>query len=466
MRSSFVHPVDEQLPVSRLIPLAIQHVLVMYAGAVAVPLIIGRAVNLPPEQVAFLISADLFACGLATIVQSLGFPGVGIRLPVMMGVTFASVGPMLSMAASPEIGLLGIYGSVIGAGIFAVLAAPFISRLLPLFPPVVTGTIILVIGVSLMKVGINWAGGGLQTFTKIVDGTPAAIPNPAFGQLTGMGIALFVLVVILSLIKWGQGFVANVAVLLGIIAGAVLAAALGLMHFEKVTTASWFAVVVPFHFGFPQFHIIPILTMCIVMVVVMIESLGMFLALSEITGKPIDQADLTRGLRGDGVGTILGGIFNTFPYTSFSQNVGLVGVTGVRSRFITVTGGMVMLILGVLPKMAALVEAVPQVVLGGAGLVMFGMVAATGARILTGVNFKSNSYNLFVVAVSVGFGMIPLVAPAFFHNLPHELLPLLESGILLSAVVSVILNLFFNGLGSVEEARQEAAATAAAAEHA
>nr|WP_294517759.1 nucleobase:cation symporter-2 family protein [uncultured Rhodopila sp.] len=465
MRSSFVHPVDEHLPVTRLIPLAIQHVLVMYAGAVAVPLIIGRAVNLPPEQVAFLISADLFACGLATIVQSLGFPGVGIRLPVMMGVTFASVGPMLSMAASPEIGLLGIYGAVIGAGIFGVLAAPFISRLLPLFPPVVTGTIILVIGISLMRVGINWAGGGLQTFTKVVDGVPAAVPNPAFGQITGMGIALFVLLVILSLIKWGRGFVANVAVLLGIIIGAVVSAAFGLMHFEKVVTASWFAIVVPFHFGLPQFHLIPIVTMCIVMVVVMIESLGMFLALSEITGKPIDQADLTRGLRGDGVGTVLGGIFNTFPYTSFSQNVGLVGVTGVRSRFITVTGGIVMLILGVLPKMAALVEAVPLVVLGGAGLVMFGMVAATGARILTGVNFKSNQYNLFVVAVSVGFGMIPLVAPTFFHNLPRELQPLLESGILLSAVVSVILNLFFNGLGSVESARHEAAATAAAAEH-
>jgi NCS2 family nucleobase:cation symporter-2 len=460
-----VHPVDERLPIARLVPLAIQHVLVMYAGAVAVPLIIGRAVNLPAEQVSFLISADLFACGLATIVQSLGFPGVGIRLPVMMGVTFASVGPMLSMAASPDIGLLGIYGAVIAAGIFGVLVAPFISRLLPMFPAVVTGTIILVIGVSLMRVGINWAGGGLQTFTKVVDGTPAAFPNPAFGQLTGLGIALFVLLVILALIKWGEGFIANVAVLLGIVAGAILAASLGLMHFQKVGTASWFDVVLPFHFGMPTFHPIPIVTMCIVMVVVMIESLGMFLALSEITGKPIDQAALTRGLRGDGVGTILGGIFNTFPYTSFSQNVGLVGVTGVRSRWITVTGGVIMLILGLLPKMAALVEAVPQVVLGGAGLVMFGMVAATGARILTGVNFKTNPNNLFIVAVSVGFGMIPLVAPAFFHNMPHELQPLLESGILLSAVVSVLLNIFFNGLGSVEAARHEAAATAAAAEH-
>src|SRR3954447_2658323 len=206
--SSEVHPVDEVLPVPRLLALGLQHVLVMYAGAVAVPLIIGRALKLPPEDVAFLISADLFACGLATLVQCLGFPGVGIRLPVMMGVTFASVGPMLSMAAAPDIGLLGIYGWVISVGIFGVLAAPFISRLLPLFPPVVTGTIILVIGVSLMRVGINWAG-GLQTFTRVIDGTPAVFPNPAFGQLTGMGIALFVLVVILSLIRWGRGFVGN-----------------------------------------------------------------------------------------------------------------------------------------------------------------------------------------------------------------------------------------------------------------
>ena len=321
------------------------------------------------------------------------------------------------------------------------------------------------IGVSLMRVGINWAGGGLQTFTKVIDGTAVAVPNPAFGQLTGLAIALFVLVTILSLIKWGKGFVANVAVLLGIIVGSVVAAALGLMHFEKVGTAAWFAVVVPFHFGVPEFHLIPIVTMCIVMVVVMIESLGMFLALSEITSKPIDQADLTRGLRADGVGTILGGIFNTFPYTSFSQNVGLVGVTGVRSRFITVAGGIIMLILGLLPKMAALVEAVPQVVLGGAGLVMFGMVAATGARILTGVNFKSNPTTFSSSRCPSGFGMIPLVAPAFFHNLPHELQPLLESGILLAAVASVLLNLFFNGVESVEAAQHQAAATAAAAEH-
>src|SRR4029079_4389224 len=240
--------------------------------------------------------------------------------------------------------------------------------------------------------------------------------------------------------------------------------ALGVMHFDKVASASWGAIVIPFRFGMPQFHLVPIITMCIVMIVVMIESLGMFLALGEMTGKKIDQDALTKGLRADGVGTLLGGIFNTFPYTSFSQNVGLVSVTGVRSRWVTVTGGAIMLLLGLLPKMAALVEAVPQVVLGGAGLVMFGMVAATGARILASVDYK-NFNTLFVVAISIGFVMIPLVSPTFFKNLPHDLHPLLESGILLCAIVAVVLNAFFNGVGSKAAAEADAAAAASSAQH-
>ncbi|CAL8975919.1 Uric acid transporter UacT [Rhodoplanes serenus] len=458
-------PVDEVLPAPRLVTLGLQHVLVMYAGAVAVPLIIGRALKLPPEDVAFLISADLFACGIVTLVQCVGFPGVGIRLPVMMGVTFAAVGPMLSMAASPDIGLLGIYGSVIAAGVFGIIVAPFISRLLPLFPPVVTGCIILIIGISLMRVGINWAGGGLPTITKVVDGVPGAFPNPNYAQMEGLAIALFVLLIVLTLVRWGKGFVSNIAVLLGIVAGSGLAAFLGKMHFAKVASAPWFDLVLPFHFGMPQFHIVPIVTMCIVMIVVMIESLGMFLALGEMTGRKVDQKAIARGLRADGVGTLVGGIFNTFPYTSFSQNVGLVGVTGVRSRWVTAAGGVILLLLGLAPKMSALVEAVPQVVLGGAGIVMFGMVAATGIRILGGVDFKTNRFNPFIVALAVGFGMIPLVAPNFFKVLPHALHPLLESGILLTAIVSVILNAFFNGIGSAEKAEHDAADTAAAAEH-
>jgi NCS2 family nucleobase:cation symporter-2 len=247
-------------------------------------------------------------------------------------------------------------------------------------------------------------------------------------------------------------------VLLGIAAGCAIAAALGKMNFDKVAKAHWFDVVTPFAFGAPTFDFVMILTMTLVMIVVMIESTGMFLALSDITGRKIGQPELAAGLRTDGVGTLIGGIFNTFPYTSFSQNVGLVGVTGVKSRWVCVAGGVIMIVLGLLPKMAAFVEAIPQFVLGGAGLVMFGMVAATGIRILSSVDYKGNRNNLYIVALAIGFGLIPLVAPRWMQHMAHDLHPLLESGILLTAVAAVVLNLFFNGTrgdtaGAVEAAK-------------
>jgi xanthine permease len=448
-------PAAEAPPVAEVPPVALgllglQHVLVMYAGAVAVPLIVGRALGLPPEQVAMLVSADLFACGLATLIQSWGLPGIGIRMPVMMGVTFAAVTPMIAMGTNPALGLTGIYGAVIVAGLFALFAAPLVGRLLPLFPPVVTGTVILVIGISLMRVGVNWAAGG--------------VGNPRYGALLYLGIALFVLLVILALTRFTRGFVASASVLIGIVAGMVVAGLFGLVDLSRVASSPWFDVVRPFAFGVPKFDLVAGLTLCLVMVVVMIESTGMFLALAEITGETVDEPRLIRGLRADGLGTVLGGVFNTFPYTSFSQNIGLVGVTGVRSRWVTVVGGVVMLALGLIPKLAALVEAVPPCVLGGAGLVMFGMVAATGARILGAVDFSGNRNNLFIVAVSVGFGLIPLVAPNFFKQMPDALHPLLESGILLAALSALALNLFFNGLGSQAGARAEAARLAHAAE--
>lgn len=414
----------------------------MYAGAVAIPLIIGRALKLPPEQVAMLVSADLFACGIVTLIQSWGLPGIGIRMPVMMGVTFAAVGPMLSMGVNPAIGLTGIYGAVIASGLFGLLAAPLIGRLLPLFPPVVTGTIILVIGISLMRVGVNWAAGG--------------VGNPNYGAPLYLGIAAFVLCAILAITRYATGFVASASVLIGIALGMVLAGLAGLVELDRVAAAPWFDIVRPFAFGWPTFDPVSIVTLCLVMIVVMIESTGMFLALSQITADPVDETRLTRGLRADGLGTVIGGVFNTFPYTSFSQNIGLVGVTGVRSRWVTVAAGFIMLGLGLVPKLAALVEAVPQCVLGGAGLVMFGMVGATGTRILGGVDFARNRNNLFVVAVSVGFGMIPLVAPNFFKQMPHALHPLLESGILLAAISAVGLNLFFNGFGDRAASREAA----------
>lgn len=433
---------EERVPRAALGLLGLQHVLVMYAGAVAIPLIIGRALKLPPEQVAMLVSADMFACGIVTLIQSWGLPGIGIRMPVMMGVTFAAVGPMLSMGTNPAIGLTGIYGAVIASGLFGLVAAPLVGRLLPLFPPVVTGTIILVIGISLMRVGVNWAAGG--------------VGNPNYGAPLYLGIAAFVLCVILAITRYATGFVASASVLIGIALGMILAGFAGLVELDRVAAAPWFDVVRPFAFGWPSFDPVSIVTLCLVMIVVMIESTGMFLALSQITADPVDERRLTRGLRADGLGTVIGGIFNTFPYTSFSQNIGLVGVTGIRSRWVTVAAGFIMLGLGLVPKLAALVEAVPQCVLGGAGLVMFGMVGATGTRILGGVDFARNRNNLFVVAVSVGFGMIPLVAPNFFKQMPHALHPLLESGILLAAISAVGLNLFFNGFGDRAEYREAA----------
>lgn len=435
-----VSPVDQLLPPARLGILGLQHVLVLYAGAVAVPLIIGRALGLDPVQVALLISADLFAAGLATLIQSVGLPGVGVRLPVMMGVTFASVGPMMAMIAAGKASgasqaetLQLIYGSVIACGVFGVLIAPVIGRLAKLFPPVVTGTVILVIGISLMNIGVNWAAGG----------QPSA---PDYGSPLYLGVALFTLIVILAITRFGTGMLKNTAVLLGVISGCVVATVLGKMTFDHVGAAPMVGLVMPFQFGLPRFEPVSIATMCLVMIVVMIESMGMFFAVGEMVGRPMDAKTIVKGLRGDGLGAIIGGVFNTFPYTSFSQNVGLVGVTGVRSRWVCVAGGAIMILLGLSPKLAALVAAAPSFVLGGAGLVMFGMVVATGVRVLSGVDYTGNRNNLFVVAISVGVGLIPLVADKFFQFMPPVLAPLLHSGVLLSTIAAVALNLYYNGL--------------------
>ncbi len=392
------HPVDERLPAPKLFTLGLQHVLVMYAGAIAVPLIVGRALKLAPEDVAFLISADLFACGIVTLIQSLGATQwFGIKLPVMMGVTFASVGPMVAIAnqnPGPD-GARMIFGAIIAAGIFGILIAPVVSRMLRFFPPVVTGTIILVIGVTLMRIGINWIFGNalsvrphpivdpahadwLKAVTEMAGAAGSTIPagarrpqagrqrstTPPMPHPGNIALSAVVLVAILLIAKFGKGFIANISVLLGIILGGLIAAALGMMTFDKVGDAGWFALITPFHFGTPIFDPVMMITMCLVMIVVMIESTGMFLALGDLTGRKIDQPALSAGLRTDGLGTLIGGIFNTFPYTSFSQNVGLVGVTGIKSRFVCVAGGIILIVLGLMPKMGALVEGLPIAVLG------------------------------------------------------------------------------------------------------
>ncbi|MEX1168308.1 MAG: solute carrier family 23 protein, partial [Hydrogenophaga sp.] len=263
------------------------------------------------------------------------------------------------------------------------------------------------------------ASGALPEMPKGLN-TVGTVPNPKYAQLTHIGIAAIVLVSILMIAKFAKGFIANISVLLGIIIGGVIATSAGLMNFDKVGKAHWFDLVLPFEIAAPIFDPILIPAMTLVMIVVMIESTGMFLALSDLSGKKINQTELSAGLRTDRLGTLIGGIVNTFPYTSFSQNVGLVGVTGVKSRWVCVAGGVILIVLCLLPKMAALVESLPTFLLGGAGLVMFGMVAATGIRILAAVGYKNNRNNLNIDADSNRFGLVPLNPPKYLQWMPHN----------------------------------------------
>lgn len=432
--------IEKEMNAPTLLLLGAQHVMVMYAGAIAIPLVLGAALGLPKDQIAFLISADLFACGIATLIQCIGFKGVGIRLPVMMGVTFTAIGPMIAIGSDPQAGLPGVFGATIAAGIFGVLVAPLVGKMLRFFPPVVTGTEILAVGLSLMGVAAAWSAGGYG--------------NPDFGSPLYLSIAGLVLISVLALVRFTTGFLNNIAILLGLIGGFVVSSAVGLVSLNELSDAPLFGLILPFHFGLPKFSFWAIAAMCIVMLVTFIESTGMFLALGEIVDKPVSEKDLVRGFRADGAGTVIGGIFNTFPYTSYAQNVGLVSVTGVKSRWVCVMAGVILMVLGLSPKMAVLVASIPPFVLGGVGIVMFGMVAATGIKVLARVNLK-NVYNLYVIAISIGLGMIPVVMPKFFSKLPHELAPILESPILLTAISAILLNLFFNGLGDDNSARIE-----------
>jgi NCS2 family nucleobase:cation symporter-2 len=423
---------NERLPPLRLLVLALQHVLTMYAGAVTVPLVVSSALHLPAAQTAYLVSSDLVACGIVTLVQCLGVWGVGIRLPVMMGVTFVSVGPSIAIASNPALGLPGIFGATIVSGLIGVLIAPWFSRLSALFAPVVTGVAMLLIGVSLMSVAVNWISGG-------AGGAPS--------DLWGVSIALLVIMTILAVTRFARGFLANTSVLLGIAAGFAIAWTSGRVDLEGVAHAGWFSLVSPLHFGPPKFDLWAAASMTVVMLITMVESTGMLFALGRIVDKPLTQNDLTRGLRADALGAAIGGLFNSLPYTSYAQNVGIVAMTGVRSRFVCAGAGAILLALGTLPKLSFLVTAIPPPVLGGAALVMFGMVAATGVQTI-GQSDLGNRKNLYVVAISLGVGLIPVADARFFDSLPAAASTFLHNGVVLGVVAAVVLNLVLNGTGA------------------
>ena len=335
-RTGAVHPVDQVLPPERLAVYGLQHVLAFYAGAVIVPLLLAAAIGLSNEQLIQLISADLFTCGVASIIQSVGFWKVGVRLPLIQGVTFTAVAPMIAIgkaASTPLEGLLQIYGAVIVAGIVTFLIAPYYSRLLHLFPPVVTGTVITIIGVTLIPVAILSAGGGDPT-------------APDFASLRNFGFAGGTLLLILMIYRFSRGFMSSIAVLLGLVVGTAVAAAFGLVDFSGVAKAGWLGVTTPFRFGLPTFSLAAIISMVVVMLITAVETTGDVFATGEIVGKTIHQEDIARALRADGLSTLLGGILNSFPYTCFAENIGLVRLTRVKSRFVVAAAGAIMICWG------------------------------------------------------------------------------------------------------------------------
>jgi uric acid transporter len=429
------HPVDEVLPPGRLAVLGFQHVLAMYAGAVAVPLILADAIGLPEEQLVYLINADLFTCGVATLIQTVGFWRIGFRLPIIQGVTFAAVTPMILIGQSG--GLTAIYGSVVVAGIVTFLLSPYFSRLLRFFPPVVTGSIITIIGVSLLPVAVNWAGGG----------DPSA---EDFGSPPNIALAFAVLLIILLIYRFFGGFISRIAVLLGLILGTIIAMLVGVTDFGGVGEAAAFGITTPFYFGLPTFQFAAILSMVLVMLVTMVETTGNAVAVGEIVERPIREEDLSAGLRSDGLSATLGGILNAFPYTAYAQNVGLVRLTGVKSRWVVAAAGGFLILLGLFPKLAAVVAAIPLPVLGGAGFALFGTVAATGIRTLARVDFERNA-NVIIVAVSLALGIIPVAAPDFYSGFPPGVQIVLNSGITAGSIAAIILNVAFNILGGGED---------------
>lgn len=437
--------INEKLPVLQLIPLGLQHVLAMYAGAVLVPLIVGGALKFTPEQMTLLIAADLFTCGLATLIQSLGIGKlIGIKLPVVLGVSFTAVGPMISIGfASGGNGVTDIYGAIIASGIFVLIASFFFGKLVRFFPPVVTGTVVVIIGLSLITVGINNAGAGpFGPFGGInPDGTNQYAKD--FGDPKHLLTALITLVTILMVSKYAKGFLSALAVLCGLVVGTIAAFGLGLTNFEPVANAGWFHVVTPFFFGTPTFSIGAVVTMCLVGLVSMVESTGVFFGLGKVCEVPIDENDIGRGIRAEGIAQVLGGVFNSFPYTTFSQNVGLVVMTGIRSRYVTVAAAVILILLGLLPKFAALATVIPNPVLGGAMIAMFGMVTASGIKMLQHVDF-SKTTNLLIVAVSIAMGLGAAVVTPLYAKLDPNFALLFGSGIVSGSVVAILLNMFFN----------------------
>ncbi|MGA4634649.1 nucleobase:cation symporter-2 family protein [Pseudomonas solani] len=423
------HPVDQLLPLRQLLTFGLQHVLVLYAGAVAVPLILGSALGLSNAQIVLLINANLLTSGIATLIQTLGFWKFGACLPLVQACSFIALAPMIMIGK--EYGLAQVFGAVIAAGVITIALAPVFSRLLRFFPPVVIGSLITIIGISLMPAAAIWLGGG----------NPDAAD---FGAPANLLLGLATAAIILAVYARFSGFVGNLSVLLGLLLGSLLAAACGMTDFSRVGEAAWFELSAPMAFGVPQFSLTPILIMTLAMLVIMAETTGNCLAIGQLTGRSVDSRTLGNAFRADGLSTVIGGLFNSFPYNAFTQNTGLIALSQVKSRFVVAAAGGIMILMGLFPKLGALIAAVPTPVLGGGAIVMFGMTTVAGIQELSRVRFDGTR-NALVVAVSVSVGVLPMSFPALFAHAHGALKLVLESGIFLGAITAIVLNLLLNG---------------------
>ncbi len=442
-RRAAIHPVDEVLPAGKLVLYGLQHVLAFYAGAVLVPIILAGALKLETGQLIHLINADLFTCGIASLLQSVGVWKIGVRLPLLQGVTFVAVSPMIAIglaAGGGTSGLLAIYGSVIVAGLFTCAVAGSFARLVRFFPPVVTGSVILIIGVALLPVAAN---------DIVLGRSPSAMQNPV--ALRHLLYAFGTLGLIIAIQRLFRGFMATLAVLVGLVGGTLVAWVLGDARFGAAVAAPWAGATTPFYFGMPSFSVTAVISMLLVMVITMVETTGDVYATGEIVRKRIDPEDIARAIRADGVATVIGGVLNSFPYTCFAENVGLVRLTQVKSRWVVAAAAVIMLILGSLPKAAAIVAGIPLPVLGGAALAMFAAVAVVGVQTLGRVDFNSHA-NIVIVSTSIGLGMLVTAQPFVADAFPAWTHIILGSGITLGASSAILLNMVFNHLGGGSEA--------------
>ncbi|MCY8308260.1 xanthine permease PbuX [Bacillus vallismortis] len=423
----------------KTLSLGIQHVLAMYAGAIVVPLIVGNAMGLTVEQLTYLVSIDIFMCGVATLLQVWSNRFFGIGLPVVLGCTFTAVSPMIAIGS--EYGVSAVYGSIIASGILVILISFFFGKLVSFFPPVVTGSVVTIIGITLMPVAMNNMAGG--------EG------SKDFGDLSNLALAFIVLGIIVLLYRFTKGFIKSISILIGILIGTFIAYFMGKVQFDNVSDAAVVQLIQPFYFGAPSFHAAPIITMTIVAIVSLVESTGVYFALGDLTNRRLTEKDLSKGYRAEGLAVLLGGIFNAFPYTAFSQNVGLVQLTGIKKNGVIVVTGVILMAFGLFPKIAAFTTIIPPAVLGGAMVAMFGMVIAYGIKMLSHIDFAKQE-NLLIVACSVGLGLGVTVVPDIFKQLPSALTLLTTNGIVAGSFIAVVLNIVYNVFSKAKKTEQKA----------